>query len=127
MSVHSIEISTENLLGVVARMPAREYERFIKKANALRQEGQIPRREAALLVKINTVFPTDKREQYNQLYAKFREAALTDVEHEELLKLSDEFEVLNAERLKYVGQLAKLRKQTLEEVIRDLQLKTSQT
>ena len=129
MSVHRVEITTENLLNAVVQMPESDFARFLQKANALRKKQhihKISRKESGLILKINTVFPTDKRELYNRLYAKFREESLSENEHQELLALNDEFEILNAERLKYIGELAKIRKQTLEEVISDLQIKTSQ-
>lgn len=128
MSVHSIEITTENLLSAVAQMPEQEFEQFIKKANALRQKsliGKKSRKESELILKINTLFPIDKREKYNKLYKKFRETKLTETEYQELLELNEEFEILNAKRLKYIGELAKLRGQTIEEVIEDLQIKVS--
>ena len=128
MSVHSVEITTENLLSAVAQMPEREYERFIQKANKLRKKNltdKKSRKESDLILKINTIFPTDKRERYNKLYAGFRENSLSETEHQELLTLNEEFEILNAKRIKYVGELAKLRHQTLEEVIADLQIKNS--
>lgn len=128
MSVQNLEITTENLLSAVAQMPEREYERFIQKANKLRKQhltNRKSRKESDLILKINTIFPTDKRERYNELYAKFRESNLNETEHQELLNLNEEFEILNAKRIKYVGELAKLRHQTLEDVIADLQIKTS--
>ncbi len=128
MSVHNIEITTENLLIAVAQMPEQEYERFIQKANKLRKKHLTAKKsgkESDLILKINTIFPTDKRERYNKLYARFRENSLNETENQELLNLNQEFEVLNAKRIKYIGELAKLRHQTLEEVIEDLKIKTS--
>lgn len=129
MSVHRIEITTENLLSAVVQMPEGDFERFVQKANALRKKQphhKVSRKEAELIFKINTVFPSDKRESYNRLYAKSREATLPETEHQELLKLNDEFEILNTKRIKYIGELAKIRQQTLEEVINDLKIKTAQ-
>ncbi len=128
MSVQNLEITNETLLNAVAQMPEREYERFIQKANNLRKKhltNKKSRKESELILKINTIFPTDKREKYNELYTKFRESNLNETEHQELLNLNEEFEILNAKRIKYIGELAKLRHQTLEEVIADLQIKTS--
>lgn len=128
MSVHSVEITTENLLSAVVQMPEREYEQFIQKANKLRKKkltDKTSRKESDLILKINTIFPTDKRERYNELYVRFQESSLSEIEHQELLNLNEEFEILNAKRIKYVGELAKLRNQTLEKVIADLHIKTS--
>jgi hypothetical protein len=121
-------VTTENLLNAVVQMPESDFERFLKKANALRKKQvnyKISRKESDLILKINTVFPTDKRERYNLLHAKSREETLPKSEHQELLVLNDEFEILNAKRIKYIGELAKIRRQTLEEVMSDLQIKTS--
>ncbi|MEZ5427092.1 MAG: hypothetical protein R2747_12555 [Pyrinomonadaceae bacterium] len=123
----NLEVANENLLNAVVQMPESEFKRFIKKVRELRQKDQtVSLNETELLHRINTIFPTEKRRQYNELYAKFKAENITEKEHEELLKLSDEFEILNAERLKYIGELAVLRGQTLKEVIRDLGINTSQ-
>lgn len=126
MSVQ-LEVTTENLLNAVAQMPENEFNSFVERAKRLRQKKQktLPK-EADLLYKINTVYSAEKRLRYNELYAKFQAENISEKEHKELLKLSDEFEVLNAERLKYIGELASLREQSLEKVIRDLGIRTAQ-
>lgn len=121
-----LEVTTENLLNAVVQMPESEFNHFIEKARKLRQKETGPLKEADILHKINTIFPVKKRQRYNELYAKFQTENISEKDHKELLKLSDEFEVLNAERLKYIGKLAALRRQTLENVITDLGIKTSQ-
>lgn len=80
--------------------------------------------EAEIILKIKTIFSVEERERYNELYAKFQRDDLTQAEHEELLELSDRFELLNAERLEYLGQLAQIRHQTIREVMQDLEVKT---
>lgn len=125
MAVHSVEITTENLLNIVSQMPASEYENFIKTASKLRQKSKVSAKEAEIILKINTIFPLDLRTRYNELYKKFQLKTLSDAEHNELLKLNDKLELLNAERLKQIGKLARLRNQTPEQVIKDLGIKTS--
>lgn len=125
MSVQ-LKVTTENLLNAVVQMPEGEFNHFVEKAKKLRQKEQtISPKEADLLHKINRIFSAEKRQRYNELYAKFQSENISEKEHKELLKLSDEFEILNAERLKYIGQLAIMRGQTLEKVIKDLQIKTA--
>lgn len=125
MSVQ-LEITTENLLNAVAQMPDSEFDSFVEKARKLRQKGKnISSKEADLLHKINTIYPAEKRQRYNDLYAKFQTENISEKERGELLKSSDEFEILNAERLKYIGELATLRGQSLEKVIKDLKIKTA--
>lgn len=126
MAVHSVEITTENLLNIVSQMPDSEYEIFIETASKLRQKHKVSTKEAEIILKINTIFPSDLRSRYNELYKKFQLKTLSEMEHNELLELNDKLELLNAERLKQIGKLAKLRKQTPEQVIQDLRIKTSQ-
>lgn len=120
MSVH-LEVTTENLLNAVVQMPEGEFNRFVEKARALRQNGEtkqtVSPQEADLLHKINTIFPSEKRQRYNQLYAKFKDEDVSKKEYEELLELTNEFEILNAKRLEYIGNLATLRGQSLERVM----------
>ncbi len=125
MSVQ-LEVTTENLLNAVVQMPDGEFDHFVEKAKKLRQKEQKNSpNEADLLYKINTLFDAEKRQRYNELYAKFQAENISDKEHKELLKLSDEFEILNAERLKYIGELAVLRGHSLEKVIKDLGINTA--
>lgn len=126
MAVHNIEIVTENLLNVVAQMPDREFDRFFKKASELRKskyKSSFSPKESELILKINTTVSIDLREKYNVLYEKFRNKTLTEAENQELLKLNDKLEMLNAERLKFIGKLAKLRGRTLDEIMQDLKIK----
>ncbi len=126
MAVHSVEITTENLLNIVSQMPDSEYENFIETASKLRQKYKVSAKEAKIILKINTIFPSDLRNRYNELYKKFQLKTLSEAERGELLELNDKLELLNAERLKQIGKLAKRRKQTPEQVIQDLRIKTSQ-
>jgi hypothetical protein len=126
MSVQ-LEVTTENLLSAVVQMPEGEFNSFVEKARKLRsKEQRISSKEADLLHKINTVFSAEKRERYNELYAKFQSQNITEQENTELLELSDEFEVLNAKRLAYVGDLATMRGHSLQKVMSDLELKPAQ-
>lgn len=125
MSVQ-LEITTENLLNAVVQMPESEFDNFVEKAKKLRLKKQkISPKEADLLHKINTIFPYEKRRRYNELYARFKKDDLSKDEYEEVLKLSNEFEMLNAERIGLIGELAKLRGQTLDEVMDFFELKNS--
>jgi len=121
MAVHHLEVTTENLLNAVVQMPEGEFNRFVEKAKKLRRNGKsrqtVSPKEADLLHKINTIFSSEKRRRYNELYTKFKDDALEKNEYEELLKLSNEFEILNAKRLSYIGELAELRGQSLEQVM----------
>jgi len=122
MTVH-LEVTTENLLNAVVQMPENEFNRFVANAKKLRTENKKSNKETGLILKINSVFENFPRQRYNELNAKFEDDALTEDEYQELLSLSDKSEILNAERLGYILELAKLRGQTLEEAIESLGIK----
>lgn len=95
MSVQ-LEVTTKNLLNAVAQMPDGEFDRFVEKAKEIRIKRK-PLAENDLIHKINTIYPAEKRQRYNRLSEKFAQENITPKEYQELLKLSDEFEMLNAE------------------------------
>lgn len=118
-----LEITTENLLNAVAQMADGEFERFVEKAKRLRNrrsENSFSPAEIDLIHQINTIYTAEKRQRYNELYEKFQQEKTTPKEYRELLKLNDEFEMLNAKRLELLGKLAKLRGQSLRGVMKDL-------
>lgn len=128
MAVHQLEITTENLLNAVVQMPDGEFNSFVQKARKLRQNSKTKKQsvssaEADLLHKINNIFPPEQRRKYNDLYARFKNDDLNKGEYEELLALSNEFEMLNAKRIEFIGELAELRGQTLEQVMDFFEMK----
>lgn len=119
-----LEVTTENLLNAVAQMPESEFNRFVERAKQLRRKKRaVLPDEADLLHKINTLYSAEKRRRYNELYGRFQQDDLTATEYKELLKLSGEFEMLNVKRLEYLGEIAKIRGQSLGEVIKNLGMK----
>lgn len=126
MAVH-LEVTTENLLNAVAQMPESEFNYFVKKARELRRnsvkKSAAAPAEAALIDKINTIYSAEKRQRYNRLYEKFQQDKITPKEYKDLSKLSDEFEILNAERLEYLSDLAKLRGKSFEETVKEFKVK----
>lgn len=62
--------------------------------------------EAALWEIINRTLPPAAMKRYESLRGKLGDETLSPLEHEELLKLSDEIEVLHADRLNAVIELA---------------------
>jgi hypothetical protein len=78
--------------------------------------------EAHLVSRIKRIFPARKRQRYDELYAKFQNGNLTKKEHTELVKLSEEFESLNTQRLKYIGKLADLRGVSFKETVREFKV-----
>lgn len=77
-------------------------------------------RERLLLKKIKTAIPAAVRRRQRQLYAMLQEGTLKTKEHEELLLLNHLLEEKSAERILLIGELAKLRGVTVEQLMTDL-------
>ena len=70
-----------------------------------------------LLLRINRG-PTDEaRARYDELLERRRAGTLTDAEHAELIRRSDESEALQADRVAALADLARLRGTTLGALI----------
>lgn len=80
--------------------------------------------ETALLMKINSGLSVEVRRRYRELIGKCREERLTQVEYEELQRLTDQSELKQAERLEALVGLARLRNMSLQEVMDALGIKS---
>jgi hypothetical protein len=82
----------------------------------------LPAAESSLLERINEGLPDETWTRYEALKEKRDAETLTDAEHEELIRLSDEIEIWNARRLEAVAELAKLRGVPFPELVKQLGL-----
>jgi hypothetical protein len=80
----------------------------------------LPQAESELLLKINQEFPSELRKRYNELTAKRDAETLTPDEYDELLRLTDQIEMLQARRIEYLSELASIRKVSLPKLMDDL-------
>lgn len=64
--------------------------------------------------------PPDLQKRYNELIAKRQAEILTADEYEELLRLTHETEKLEARRMEYLGELARLRGTSLTALMENL-------
>jgi hypothetical protein len=83
----------------------------------------LPQAEAELLLKINQGVPQALQQRYDELIAKRRRNILTEAEYGELLRLTEQVEELEARRLGYLAELARLRKTTLTELMDTLSIR----
>lgn len=123
MTVSQVELSPEQLLKAVSKLPPPELDRFIAQAAKLRSPvigRRLSRRESELLLKVNRGVPADVQRRYDALIAKRQGFTLTSAEYDELLKLTDEIERLDAQRIEYLSELAHLRKKPLTVVMDEL-------
>ena len=78
--------------------------------------------EMQLLQQVNLGFTEVQWQRYAALVERRREARLTDVEHAELLALTEQLETANAKRMAALAELAKRRDLSLEELMEGLGL-----
>jgi len=118
MSVHRVEITTENLLSAVVQMTADDFERFFQDAKRLKK------REVNLIAKLDKFNLSAEDEKiYRDLLRKFRAEKITEMEHKLLISLTEELEDLNVERMKCLVEISQIRKKSLREVMKELDIK----
>jgi hypothetical protein len=83
---------------------------------------RLPNPDANLLKQINRGFPDAWWNHYNELIRKRQESLLNAEEHLELIRLTDQVERREAKRLQALVKLAKLRRQPLASLMKDLGL-----
>jgi len=117
------DLSPEQLINAARQLPRREFDRFVERVLSLRAERAAPvllAAESELLLKINHPVPDDLLHRYDELIARRDTRTLTAEEHEELLRLTDQVELLEAERMRLLIELAQLRQITLDELMGQL-------
>ena len=119
------KVSFEDLFNGVKSLKNQDFEQFVEKIMQLKAQRQaefIPTAEADLLAKINRSLSVEVLERYQVLQTKRSEEVLTEREFQELSDIVEQKELLNAGRLKYLGELAIIRKKSLREVMQELDL-----
>jgi gamma-glutamyl phosphate reductase len=106
------QISPAELLKAADQLSQTELEQFLKQLlarHAQRRAPSLPANEADLLRAINQGLPTEVHDRHDALIARRQESTLTPAEYEELLRLSDQIEELDATRAEHLANLARLR------------------
>ncbi len=85
-----------------------------------RKSPSLPKDEAELLLKISQRLPPNTQKRYDELVAKRKAETLASDEHRELVRLIDQIEKSDAERIKYMVDLACLRGTSLVTLMKDL-------
>lgn len=117
------QVSAEQILKAVEQMPQQELEAFITQVLMLRAQREVPSlplSESELLLKINQGIPRELQSRFNKLIAKRQALTLSEAEQAELIRLTDQIEQLDAERIESLAELARLRNQSLTDVMQDL-------
>lgn len=121
------QVSTEELLHSVARLPAAELEQFVARVLTLRAHLKAPSlsaQEAKLLSQINVGLSATQQHRFAELDHKRQEETLSEPEHQELLDLIEQMEQYNVERLQSISKLAQLRQVPLTTLMQTLGIRT---
>jgi hypothetical protein len=119
-------VSSEQLLKAVAQMPPDELAEFVARVVVLRSRRDVPslsEGEEKLLMRINDAIPEDLQRRYGELIAKREAAVLSEEELAELLRLTDEVEVCESDRVAALADLARLWETSVREIMRSMGIK----
>ena len=117
--------TAKEVLSVVRQMTQSEQERLLSamfRARRRRRPQTLSQAESELLLKINQAVPDKLTQRYTKLITKRQKGIITAEELREHCQLTDQVESADADSLKHLIELAKLRKQPLEVVMRDLEI-----
>lgn len=82
--------------------------------------ARLSKKETELFLRINRTLPLGKQQRYDELKEKRRDETLNPAEHAELLQFVSEIETIWADRLQAMLALAKLRRVTPQELMKQL-------
>jgi len=121
------ELSAKDLMTAVKKLSPNELDKFVTEVKALethRQMSRLSPREKALLARINQGLPKGLRTRYYALVGKMQAETISKKEHQELLRLTDEVEKLQVERLKLMVKFSRIRNTSLTRLMEELPIKT---
>jgi hypothetical protein len=117
------ELSADDLFQAAEQMETTELHQFVTRLLALRAQRQAPclsQPEAELLHRINQGLPEPIQQRYEELIGKRQGQVLSPQEQAELIHLTDQAEMREAERAEALVQLAQLRQVPLDTLLKDL-------
>ena len=119
------QVSSEQLLRALETMPLSELRRFAAQVDSILKNRQAPRlsqAEAELLLEINRGLPSAMRNRLDELLATQETGSLSAAEQHELVHLTNQLEEFDARRIRLIGELSKVRNQSVAAVITQFQL-----
>lgn len=129
MAVQNLEITTENILSAVVKMPESEFKKLFSNAKKLRQSKSEKQKntEIKLIQKINkSILSDDEQNRFDKLVEKRRAENISKSELSELIALTEKSEELNVKRLRYLSEIASLQSKNLREVMKELEISIPQ-
>lgn len=118
-------VTLEDLIQGVSQLEGKELDAFIQEILSIRARRQVPhasldKREAELLEMIAQGPSEESWERFQELDQKRTEENLTEEEQAELIDLTKTLEAQNVQRLRYLAELALLRKTDLRTLMDQL-------
>lgn len=128
MSVVRIEaeLSFDKLLNAVEQLSLPELEDLMSQVMTLQAKRKAPclsADETELMLTINQGLSPDMQMRFDELVVRRQAETLTQEEHQELLSLIDQIEKADAERMKYMAELARIRGVSLEVLMEELEIR----
>ena len=127
MSVIRIEaeLPFDTLLKAVEQLSLPDLEKLMSQVMSLQAKRKAPclsADETELMLSINQSLSPDIQTRFDELVAKRQAETLTQEEHQELLTLTDQIEKTDAERMKYLAELARIRGVSLDVLMETLEI-----
>jgi hypothetical protein len=121
------QLSFETLLNSLQQLEPAELDQLAQATSLARARKRAPNLtavETTLLQKIqDSTIPSETRQRCAELTQTQAQRPLSASEREKLAELVDQMELLNAQRLRHLIALADLRQVTLDELMRQLEIK----
>ncbi len=127
-TAQSQALSPDELLRAVDRLDKSQLRPLVAQIlyrTARRLAPVLERRESELLEAINRCLPAESEKRYRQLIAERQAETLSPAALEELKRLTDQAEELQAERMAHLVSLAQLRGVSLTDLMTELGIEPS--
>lgn len=121
-----ISIGFEEIIKGVQQLDNSSLAQFASEINHLvskRNAKTYDLKETELLKKIKASIPASVKRRQKQLYEKMQEGALSTIEKDELVLLNNMIEEKTAERILFMGELAKQRNISIQQLATQLEIK----
>lgn len=116
-------VDLEQVIQGMSELDNSELESVLSRLSLLlasRKAGRLPTREMQLLKRVNQGLSAEQQSYYSQLRDGLQSESLSEKEHQDWLELTEQSELIDAERLKALTELAALRGVSLEVVMQQL-------
>lgn len=122
-----IKVGFEDIIKGVQQLDNQSLAIFANEINRLvskRNQTKPDLKEVELLKKIKIAIPASVKRRQKQLFTRMQEDIITTPEHDELVLLNNIIEEKTAERIALIGELAALRHVSIQELNKQLAIKT---